>query len=73
MELRKFHLYPVSVTELISVAQPDVGGYLYDIPRVMPCASFVLIRSQQERPAVENPAWNDADRNAPAIFVRFEA
>jgi hypothetical protein len=50
---------------LIGVAQPNVGGDLYDIPRVMSGASFVLIRAQQERPAVENLAWNDADRTRP--------
>jgi hypothetical protein len=73
MELRKFYLYPVSVTELISVAQPDVGGYFYDVARVMSGASFVLIRAQQERSAVEDPAGNDAHRHPAAIFARFEA
>jgi len=73
IELRKFHLYPVSVSKLIGLTQPNVGGDLYDIPRVMPGASFVLICAQQERPAVKNPAWNDAHRHAPAIFIRFEA
>jgi hypothetical protein len=35
-------------------------------------ASFVLIGAQQERSPIENPAWNDAHRDAPAIFVRFK-
>ncbi len=73
IELLKFHLYPVSVSKLIGVTQPNVGGDLYDIPRVMSGASFVLIRPQQKRPAVKNPAWNDAHRHAPDIFIRFEA
>jgi hypothetical protein len=60
ISLWKFHLYPVSVSELIGITQPNFGGDLDDIPRVMSSPSFVLIRAQQERPAIENLAWNDA-------------
>jgi hypothetical protein len=58
---------------LVSVTQPNVGSDFNDIPRVMSRALFVLIRAQQECPAVEDPAWNDADRHSSAVLVRFEA
>ena len=73
INLRKFHLYPISVSKLIGVAQTNVGGDLDDIPRVMSGAPFILVRAQQERTAVKNPARNDAHRHAPTIFIRFEA
>lgn len=73
IELRKFHLYPVSVSKLIGVTQTNVGGDLYDIPQVMSRSSFVLILAQQERPAVKNSAGNDAHLHAPAVFTRFQA
>ena len=42
--LGEFHLCPGSVSNLD------------DVPRVMSSHSFVLIRAQQERPAIQNPA-----------------
>jgi hypothetical protein len=40
---------------------------------MMPGPTFVLIRAQQESLAVEDLAWNDADRHSAAILISLEA
>jgi hypothetical protein len=44
-ELQEFDLHHVSILQLVSVTQPNVGSDFNDIPRVMSCALFVLIRA----------------------------
>ena len=71
--LGKFNLHPVSVSKPVSISQPDIGGDLNDVPRVMPDALFVLIGSQQESGVVEDAAGDQTDRDTSSILLCFQA
>ena len=45
-ELKEFDLHHVSILQLVSVTQPNVGSDFNDIPRVVSRALIVLIRAQ---------------------------
>ncbi len=70
--LRKCYFHPISIFELILIPQPNVGSDLDNISRVISDASFVLIRAQQKRAAIENTAWHDAHGYTSAVFFGFE-
>ncbi len=71
--LWKLYFHPISVLKLVIVTQPQVAGDLDDIPRAMSGPLFVPISAQQERVAVEDPAWNNADRYLAVVLISFEA
>jgi len=71
--LWEFYLYPISVLELILITQPDIRGDLDDVPRVMSCSLFVLIRTEQESLAVKNLARHNVHGYGSSVLVRFEA
>jgi hypothetical protein len=68
----RFYLHPIAVFQLVLFAQPQVGRDLDDVSRVMTDPLLIQIRTQQERRAIEDPAWNKADRYAAPILVGFE-